>query len=66
MLSLENSFVVLDLIFEEVIVKKRKEVKSKVNLEFEKFVVKFDDDLLSDDEDIFDIEFVMFKRDYYM
>lgn len=66
MLSLENSFVVLDLIFEEVIVKKRKEVKSKANLEFEKFVVKFDDDLLSDDEDIFDIEFVMFKRDYYM
>lgn len=66
LLSLENSFAALDLIPEEATAKKRKEAKSKANPELEKLAAKFDDDLLSDDEDIFDTEFAMFKRDYYM
>lgn len=66
LLSLENSFAALDLIPEEATAKKRKEAKSKANPELEKLAAKFDDDLLSGDEDIFDTEFAMFKRDYYM
>ena len=45
---------------------KRKETKTKAKPELEKLAAKFDDNLLDDDEDIFDIEFAVFKRDYYI
>jgi len=63
---LDNSFAALDLIPGESTATKRKEAKSKTNPELEKLAAKFDEDLLGDDEDIFDTEFAMFKRDYYM
>lgn len=66
MLTLDNSFAALDLIPGESTATKRKEAKSKTNPELEKLAAKFDEDLLGDDEDIFDTEFAMFKRDYYM
>ena len=66
LLSLDNSFAALDIIPEESTTKKRKEAKSKANPELEKLAAKFDEDLLTDDEDVFDTEFAMFKRDYYM
>lgn len=66
MLTLDNSFAALDLIPGESTATKRKEAKSKTNPELEKLAAKFDEDLLGDDEDIFDTEFAMFKRDYCM
>lgn len=44
----------------------RKKTKSKANPELEKLAAQFDGDLLDEDEDIFDTEFAMFKRDYYV
>lgn len=45
---------------------KAKQPKRKVNPELEKLAAKFDEDLSDDDEDIFETEFAMLKRDYYM
>ena len=63
---MDNSFAALDFAPEESTATKRKEAKSKTNPELEKLAAKFDGDLLGDDEDIFETEFAMFKRDYYM
>lgn len=66
MLTLDNSFAALDLISEESTAMERKKTKSKAKPELEKLAAQFDDDLLDEDEDIFDTEFAMFKRDYYV
>ena len=42
------------------------ESKKLMNPELEKLVQKFDDESSEDDEDVFETEFAMFKRDYYM
>ena len=42
------------------------EPKKKVNPELEKLAEKFDDEFSDEEEDTFDVEFAMFKRDYYM
>ena len=66
MLTLDNSFAALELTPGDSTAAKRKEPKSKVNPELEKLAAKFDEDLRDDDEDIFETEFAMLKRDYYM
>jgi len=63
---LDNSFAALDLIAGESTSTKKKEAKTKGNPQLEKLAAKFDEDLPGDNEDIFDTEFAMFKRDYYM
>lgn len=66
LLTLDNSFAALELMPEDSTAAKRKEPNKKVNPELEKLAAKFDEDLRDDDGDIFETEFAMHKRDYYM
>lgn len=47
---------------------KAKAPNRKLNPELEKLAQRFDDELSDDDdeEDVFETEFAMYKRDYYM
>ncbi|XP_068754427.1 5'-3' exoribonuclease 1-like isoform X2 [Montipora capricornis] len=63
LLPLENSFSVLESMPEDTV---NIESKKIMNPELEKLVQKFDDESSEDDEDVFETEFAMFKRDYYM
>lgn len=64
MLALDNSFAALELMPGDSV--KAKEPKKKMNPELEKLAKTFDDELSEDEEDVFETEFAMFKRDYYM
>ena len=65
MLPLENAFTVLESVPEDT--EKEIEPKKKVNPELEKLAEKFDDEFSDEEEEnAFDIEFAMFKRNYYM
>ncbi|KAJ7394677.1 5'-3' exoribonuclease 1 [Desmophyllum pertusum] len=66
LLTLDNSFAALELMPGDSMPTKAKQPKRKVNPELEKLAAKFDEDLSDDDEDIFETEFAMLKRDYYM
>ena len=63
MLLLENTFTALESMPEDSV--KEIKPKKKINPELDKLAQKFDDEF-SDEEDTFEIEFAMFKRDYYM
>lgn len=64
MLALDNSFAALELMPGDSV--KAKEPNKKMNPELEKLAKTFDDELSEDEEDVFETEFAMFKRDYYM
>ncbi|KAK2552969.1 5'-3' exoribonuclease 1 [Acropora cervicornis] len=64
LLPLENTFAALESMPEDTV--KEIEPKKKVNPELEKLAEKFDDEFSDEEEDTFDVEFAMFKRDYYM
>lgn len=61
---MENTFAALESMPEDT--DKEIEPKKKVNPELEKLAEKFDDEFSDEEEDTFDVEFAMFKRDYYM
>ena len=61
---MENTFAALESMPEDTV--KEIEPKKKVNPELEKLAEKFDDEFSDEEEDTFDVEFAMFKRDYYM
>ncbi|XP_067051785.1 5'-3' exoribonuclease 1-like isoform X1 [Acropora muricata] len=63
-LPLENTFAALESMPEDTV--KEIEPKKKVNPELEKLAEKFDEEFSDEEEDTFDVEFAMFKRDYYM
>jgi len=64
LLALDNSFAALELMPGDSV--KAKEPNKKMNPELEKLAKTFDDELSEDEEDVFETEFAMFKRDYYM
>ena len=64
MLALDNSFAALELMPGDSV--KAKESNKKMNPELEKLAKTFNDELSEDEEDVFETEFAMFKRDYYM
>ena len=64
MLTLENSFAALELMPGDSV--KTKEPNKKSNPELERLAQKFEDESSEDEEDVFETEFAMFKRDYYM
>ena len=45
---------------------KAKKPDRKMNPELEKLARKFDDELSDEEEDVFETEFAMHKRDYYV
>ena len=65
MLTLENSFAALELMPGDSVVKVQAP-KKKLNPELEKLAQKFEDELSDEEEDVFETEFAMFKRDYYI
>ena len=65
MLTLENCFAALELMPGDSVVK-APEPKKKLNPELEKLAQKFEDELSDEEEDVFETEFAMFKRDYYI
>ena len=60
---MENTFTALESMPEDSV--EEIKPKKKINPELDKLAQKFDDEF-SDEEDTFEIEFAMFKRDYYM
>ena len=66
LLNLENSFAALEFMPEESTTTKARQSNRQLNPELEKLAAKFDEDLSDEDEDVFETEFVMHKRDYYM
>lgn len=64
LLTLNNSFATLDLMPGDT--EKAKKPDRKMNPELEKLARKFDDELSDEEEDVFETEFAMHKRDYYM
>ena len=65
-LPLDNSFAALEFMPEESVTAKRKQTKVKLNPEIEKLAAKFDEEQSDEDEDVFETEFAMHKRDYYI
>ena len=65
MLTLKNSFAALELMPGDSVVKAQKP-KKKLDPELEKLAQKFEDELSEEEEDVFETEFAMFKRDYYI
>lgn len=64
LLTLDNSFAVLEQMPGDSV--KAQQPKKKMNPELEKLARKFDDELSDDEEeDVFETEFAMLKRDYY-
>lgn len=64
LLTLSNSFAALELMPGDNV--KAKKPDRKMNPELEKLARKFDDELSDEEEDVFETEFAMHKRDYYM
>lgn len=64
LLTLNNSFAALELMPGDTV--KAKKPDRKMNPELEKLARKFDDELSDEEEDVFETEFAMHKRDYYM
>lgn len=64
LLTLNNSFAALELIPGDTV--KAKKPNRKMNPELEKLAGKFDDESSDEEEDVFETEFAMHKRDYYM
>ena len=65
-LPLDNSFATLEFMPEESVTSKGKQTKVKLNPEIEKLAAKFDEEQSDEDEDVFETEFAMHKRDYYI
>lgn len=65
-LPLDNSFAALEFMPEESVTSKGKQTKVKLNPEIEKLAAKFDEEQSDEDEDVFETEFAMHKRDYYI